>query len=196
MAAEGVTMIGQGYFTIPNGLSISRLALLPLLYVFALRGMPIAFVVSYAVLGATDYFDGLAARRLNQRTEFGKALDSIVDIPFYLSSAYFMARLYPQYLRPNLVPLYVFFGIFALSFVVSAIRCGKPIMMHTFLLKLNGALVYLLVILSTFLNTTIFITVILAIYYLGFTEEILIFLLHGEVDPDTPTIFRLRARKG
>jgi hypothetical protein len=99
-----------------------------------------------------------------------------------------------QYLRPNLVPLYVFFGIW--PFVVSAIRCGKPIMMHTFLLKLNGALVYLLVILSTFLNTTIFITVILAIYYLAFTEEILIFLIHGEVDPDTPTIFRVRARKG
>ena len=188
-------MIGQGYFTIPNGLSISRLVLLPLLYVFALRGMPIAFVVSYGVLGATDYFDGLAARRLNQRTELGKALDSIVDIPFYLSSAYFMARLYPQFLRPNLVPLYVFFGIFGLSFAVSALRCGKPIMMHTFLLKLNGLLVYLLVILSTFLNTTIFITVILAIYYLGFAEEILIFLIHGEVDPDTPTIFRVRAKK-
>lgn len=189
-------MSGQGYFTIPNGLSISRLVLLPLLYVFALRGMPIAFVVSYGVLGATDYFDGLAARRLNQRTEFGKALDSIVDIPFYLSSAYFMARLYPQYLRPNMVPLYVFFGIFGLSFAVSAIRCGKPIMMHTFLLKLNGALVYLLVILSTFLDTTIFITVILAIYYLGFAEEILIFLIHGEVDPDSLTILRVRAKKG
>jgi len=186
----------RGYFTIPNGLSLSRLVLLPLLYVFALRDMEVAFVVSYAVLGATDWFDGLAARWLNQRTELGKALDSIVDIPFYLSSAYFMARLYPQYLRPNMILLYVFFGVFGLSFVVSAIRCGKPIMMHTFLLKLNGVLVYLLVILSTFVNTTIFIAVILAIYYLGFAEEILIFLIHGEVDPDSPTIFRVRLKSG
>jgi phosphatidylglycerophosphate synthase len=189
-------MTGQRYFTIPNGLSLSRLILLPLLYVFALRGMELAFVIGYAVLGATDYFDGLAARRLNQRTELGKALDSIVDIPFYLSSAYFMARLHPQYLRPNMVLLYVFFGIFGLSFLVSAIRCRKPIMMHTFLLKLNGLLVYLLVILSTFLDTTIFIAVILGIYYLGFAEEILIFLLHGEVDPDSPTIFRVRPKSG
>jgi len=196
MRGKGVTMIGQGYFTIPNGLSLSRLVLLPLLYVFALRGMATAFVIGYAVLGATDYFDGLAARRLNQRTELGKALDSIVDIPFYLSSAYFMARLYPAYLRPNMVLLYVFFGIFGLSFVVSAIRCGKPIMMHTFLLKFNGVLVYLLVILSTFVNTTVFIAVILAIYYLGFAEEILIFLIHGEVDPDSLTFFRLRPKKG
>jgi hypothetical protein len=67
--------------------------------------------------------------------------------------------------------------------------------MHTFLLKLNGVLVYLLVILSTFVNTTIFIAVILGIYYLGFAEEILIFLIHGEVDPDSPTIFRVRPKK-
>ena len=184
----------RGYFTVPNGLSLSRLVLLPLLYLFALQGMEAAFVIGYAVLGATDWFDGLTARWLNQRTEIGKALDSIVDIPFYLSSAYFMARLYPQYLRPNMSLLYVFFAIFGLSFVVSAIRCRKPIMMHTFLLKLNGVLVYLLVILSTFLNTTIFIAVILGIYYLGFAEEILIFLFHGEVDPDSPNIFRVRPK--
>jgi CDP-diacylglycerol--glycerol-3-phosphate 3-phosphatidyltransferase len=187
-------MTGHRYFTVPNGLSVSRLVLLPLLYVFALRGMEVAFVVGYALLGATDWFDGLTARWLDQRTEIGKALDSIVDIPFYLSSAYFMARLYPQYLRPNMILLYVFFGVFGLSFVVSAIRCGKPIMMHTFLLKLNGVLVYLLVILSTFLDTTIFIAVILGIYYLGFAEEILIFLIYGEVDPDSSTLFRVRPK--
>ncbi len=82
-------------------------------------------MIDYALLGATDLFDGLTARWLDQRAAIGKALDSIVDIPFYLSSAYFMARLYPEYLRPNLILLYVFFGIFGLSFAVSAIRCGK-----------------------------------------------------------------------
>jgi len=187
-------MILARYLNVPNCLSAARLLFLPLLYVFAILGLQPHFVIAYAVLGATDYFDGLAARRLNQRTEFGKALDSIVDIPFYLSSAYFLARLYPQYLRPNMILLYIFFGIFGLSFVVSAVRCGKPIMMHTFLLKLNGVLVYLLVILSAFVNTTIFVTVILAIYYLGFAEEILIFLKHGEVDPDSPSIFRVRPK--
>ncbi len=187
-------MTGQRYFTVPNGLSASRLVLLPLLYLFVLRGMELPFVVGYALLGATDWFDGLTARWLDQRTAIGKALDSIVDIPFYLSSAYFMARLYPQYLRPNMILLYVFFGVFGLSFAVSAIRCGKPIMMHTFLLKLNGLLVYLLVILSTFLNTTVFIAVILGIYYLGFAEEILIFLIYGEVDPDSLTLFRVRPK--
>ena len=96
-------MIRKEYLTVPNGVSLSRLVFLPLLYVFALKNLPTAFVISYAILGATDYIDGLIARTFNQKTDFGKTLDSIADLPFYLSSAYFMARLHMEYLRPNLV---------------------------------------------------------------------------------------------
>lgn len=183
------------YLTIPNGLSASRLLLLPLLYVFAIRGTQPAFVITYAVLGATDLLDGLTARWLRQKTDFGKALDSLADLPFYLSSAYFMARLYPQYLRPNLTLLYVFFGILGLSFVISFAKCRRHALMHTFLLKLVAVLVYFLLILSAFLNTTIFVTVILGIYILGFVEVILMFLIYGAVDPDTPHIFKLRKKR-
>jgi hypothetical protein len=40
--------------------------------------------------------------------------------------------------------------------------------------------------------------VVLAVYLVSYTEEILIFLIHGEVDPDSPTIFNVRpkAKKG
>jgi phosphatidylglycerophosphate synthase len=187
-------MTRAAYLTVPNGLSFSRILFLPLLYVLAIRGLETAFVIAYAILGATDYFDGLIARRFNQKSDFGKALDSIADIPFYVSSAYFMYRLYPEYVLPNSVLLIIFFSIFGLSFVVSSITCRKPIMMHTFLLKLNGVLVYFLVIASYFVNTTIAVAVILLIYYVAFTEEMLIFIKYGEVDPDTPTIFRIVAK--
>ncbi|OHD16729.1 MAG: hypothetical protein A2Y38_10620, partial [Spirochaetes bacterium GWB1_59_5] len=143
------------YATLANGLSLSRVLFLPLLYVLANQGYEVAFVVVYALVGATDFFDGVAARGLRQKTDLGKTLDSIVDIPFYVSSAWFLYRLRPQYILPNMTLLWVFFGLFAASFVVSAIRCHKPIMMHTFLLKLNGVLVYALLIASQFVNTTL-----------------------------------------
>jgi phosphatidylglycerophosphate synthase len=186
------------YVTVPNALSASRVIFLPLLWVLALLRMETAFVISYALVGITDLFDGFAARRLNQRSAFGKTLDSFADLLYYLSSAFFMAWLYMDYLKPNLPLLYVFFGFLALSFIVSAIKCGKPIMMHTLLLKLNAVLVYVGVILSAFIDTTIFVTVVLAVYLVSYTEEILIFLIHGEVDPDSPTIFNVRpkAKKG
>ena len=184
------------HFNLPNALSISRAVLLPLLYYFVLSDMPTAFLISYIILGSTDYFDGFFARRLNLTSELGKTLDSVADIFFYVSTAWFIHRLFPHYLGPNNNLMIAFFSIFFLSFVVSWVRCGKPIMMHTFLLKLNGVMVYLLVIASFFVDTSGFIALIFVIYLLGFTEEIIIFLKYGEVDPDTPSLWSLMKSKG
>jgi phosphatidylglycerophosphate synthase len=183
--------MNKTHFTLPNVLSLSRALLLPLLYYFVLRDMPTAFLISYIIVGSTDFFDGYLARKLNMTSELGKALDSIADVFFYVSTAWFVHRLFPHYLGPNNNLMIAFFAIFFLSFAVSWVRCGKPIMMHTFLLKLNGVMVYLLVIASFFVDTTGFIALIFAIYLLGFTEEIVIFLKYGEVDPDTPTLWHL-----
>ena len=182
----------QDVLTIPNGLSATRLLLLPLLFFFALTGRETQFLVAYILIGSTDYFDGLLARLLNRRTNFGKALDSIADIPFYVSSAYFLYLLYPQYIQPLTPMVIAFFVLFALSFVVSAIRCGKPIMMHTFLLRLNGVLVFVCIVLSYFTNTTWLIGTILVIYYVAFIEEIAIFIKYGQVDPDSPSFFSIK----
>jgi cardiolipin synthase len=180
------------YVTVPNALSASRIVFLPLLYVFALKGMEIPFVVGYALLGATDTLDGYFARRLNQSSEIGKILDAWADLAMYVSTAFFLARLHMDYLRPNLVFLYIFFSILGLSLVVSAIKLRKPIIMHTLVLKVDAVLLYFLMIFSTFFDTTVFVTVVLAGYTLGFVESILIFLLNRSVDPDSPTIFNVR----
>jgi len=176
---------------IPNILSASRLFCLPLLFILLYMRLDFAFLVTYIIVGSTDFFDGLIARRFNMKTELGKKLDSFADIFFYVSTAWFVAVLFPDYLAPNYLLLIVFFCLFFLSFVISAIFCRKPIMMHTFLLRLNAVLVYFLVILSFLMDTTWMITGILVIYFVGFVEEILIFILYGEVDADTPSILHL-----
>jgi CDP-diacylglycerol--glycerol-3-phosphate 3-phosphatidyltransferase len=179
------------FINAPNILSLSRLVFLPILFVLIEKNMPLPFLVGYIILGSTDFFDGLIARRFNQKTDIGKSLDSFADIFFYVSTAWFIHRLYPAYLEPNSLILIFFFSLFFLSFLISGIFCKKPIMMHTFLLKLNGVLVYFLVILSYFFDTTWFISVILIIYLIGFTEEIIIFIKYGEIDPDTPSLLSL-----
>lgn len=180
--------------TVANLLSLSRIVFLPVLFLLIWLRMPLLFTVVYAVIGSTDLWDGVFARRFNQKTDLGKSLDSVADLFFYLSTVYFLYALYAQYLLPNLVLLYVFLALLVLSFVVSAIRCKKPILMHTFLLKLCAVLVYALMIFSYFFDTTIFVTVILSIYLVAFTEEIVIFIKYGKVDPDTPTLFSLQKR--
>jgi cardiolipin synthase len=180
------------YVNLPNALSASRIVFLPVLYALALTGHEVAFVVAFALLGATDTLDGYFARRLNQTSEIGKILDAWADLAMYVSTAFFMARLHMDYLRPNLTFLYVFFGLLGLSLVIAVIRLRKPVIMHTIVLKVDAVLLYFLMIFSTFFDTTVFVTIVIAGYCLGFVESILIFLLHDSVDPDSPTIFNVR----
>ena len=184
-------MFKKEYITVPNILSVSRIVLLPILFIFISLKMYFSFTVAYAILGMTDMFDGMIARKFNMKTEIGKQLDSVSDLFFFLSSAYFIHVLYTEYLNPNLTLLFIFMGILATSFVVSYIRCGKIILMHTFLAKFCAVLVYFLVILSYFFDTTLFITFILYAYVITFTEEMLIFIMFGDIDPDTVSIFHL-----
>nr|ALL53612.1 pgsA, CDP-diacylglycerol-glycerol-3-phosphate 3-phosphatidyltransferase [uncultured firmicutes bacterium contig_61] len=182
------------YLTIPNVVTISRAVFLPFLYVFMYLGMPMFFLVSYIVLGSTDFFDGKLARWLRQVTPIGKVLDSICDLLFYLSSIWFFYYLFSDFLQPNMPLLWVLLSTLALSFVVSFIRIKKPMMMHTRILRLSAVLVYFLIISSFFFNTTYFVTVVIMAYIIGFLESILIFIKFGHVDPDTTSIFALLKR--
>lgn len=176
---------------VPNALSLSRIVFLPVLFVLAIYDLRLEFIILYILVGSTDAFDGFIARRFNQVTEFGKTIDSAADLLFYVSTAWFLYRLYPEYIIPNMNLLIGFFSLLGVSFVVSFIFCGKPILMHTFILRLNAILVYALMVFSYFTNTTYFITFILALYIIGFIEEIIIFIKYGEVDPDTPSVLSL-----
>lgn len=72
--------------TIPNVLSIVRLALVPvfLWLVLARRADELALLV-LVVSGVTDYLDGKLARRLNQTSALGAILDPVADRLFILA---------------------------------------------------------------------------------------------------------------
>jgi cardiolipin synthase len=66
--------------TIPNAISLARLACVPWFLVLLLRDdRPVAAGVLLAVLGATDWVDGYIARRFDQGSELGKVLDPTAD---------------------------------------------------------------------------------------------------------------------
>ena len=178
--------------SIPNILSISRLVLLPYLFFLLFTELKIAMLISYTIIGSTDYFDGKVAKKLNQVTDLGKTLDSVADLFFYLATAFFLYYLFPDVITANFTLLMIFFGVLFLSFVISFIKCGQPLLMHTTLLRYGAVLVYFLFIFSFFFDTTIFTAIIIVFYLIAFLEEILIFIIYGEVDPDTKHIFSLR----
>jgi len=180
---------------IPNMLSLSRIIFIPLLFWLLYAGQSYPFLIAYILVGSTDFWDGIIARKLNMVTDLGKTLDSVADLFFYISSAYFLYFLFPDFILPNMSYLIAFFILLGFSFLISAYLFRKPVMMHTSLLRLNGVLVYLVVIASFFFDTTYLVFAVLISYILGFTEEILIFLFFGNVDRDTKSIFHLLKEK-
>jgi cardiolipin synthase len=66
-------------FTIPNILSFFRIALTIPLAIFIWHDNLSGTLIIITIATASDYFDGILARRLNQITEVGKMLDPIAD---------------------------------------------------------------------------------------------------------------------
>jgi cardiolipin synthase (CMP-forming) len=71
---------GQRIWTLPNLISIGRLACVPLfLWLLLGRDDQVAAAVLLGVLGATDWVDGWIARHFDQGNELGKVLDPTAD---------------------------------------------------------------------------------------------------------------------
>ncbi len=183
------------WLTFPTVLSLSRIFLLPLL-IWLAHTQPTAFLVAYILVGSTDFFDGLLARKYNWVTDSGKEFDSVGDLFLYLGSAYFLYILFTPVIANNTLFLYVFFVLLALSLLVPVVLFKKLLLMHTKLLKLGAILVYTLVILSFAFDTTLLTRFILVLYSVAFVEEILIYFMYGDVDPDTSSIIVLTKSAG
>ena len=70
----------QRIVTVPNIISIARLACVPLfLWLLLGRDEKIAAALLLGVLGATDWVDGWIARHFDQGSEIGKVLDPTAD---------------------------------------------------------------------------------------------------------------------
>lgn len=68
--------------TIPNILSLFRLALLPVLFLFFYWHFPYHYTACMGVIvliGLSDFLDGYLARRLNQMSRFGAFIDPVAD---------------------------------------------------------------------------------------------------------------------
>jgi cardiolipin synthase len=86
------TLSGQPLnpWTLPNAIGYVRLALIPVFLVLALSsesGTDALPAVIYAVIGWSDYLDGIAARLTGQYSRLGALLDPLVDRLLIISGA-------------------------------------------------------------------------------------------------------------
>ena len=112
-------------FTVPNLLSLLRLAMIPLLLWLYLKKQEYLLTAVVVVLsGATDIIDGIIARKYDLVSDLGKALDPIADKLTQIAMLYCLATSFPeiQILLVLLVLKEVITGIMSL---ISIGRTGK-----------------------------------------------------------------------
>src|SRR6266550_4685775 len=66
-------------FTVPNLLTLFRIILVPFFLVASMRGMWTLALALFVTAAVTDIFDGMIARRFNQRSRLGAILDPAAD---------------------------------------------------------------------------------------------------------------------
>ncbi|TVQ11869.1 MAG: hypothetical protein EA364_09635 [Balneolaceae bacterium] len=182
--------------TIPNMLSLSRVAGTPFLFVLV-HLEPIGwFVALFVALAFTDWLDGFLARRWNQSSEFGSMLDTIGDIALYMSTAWFLIVLFPDYLIPNLNYLYLLLFLFLAVMAVSRIQLGRVLFLHSHLARSAAVVLFAAFLLSFFADSTLLIRLVMLMYIAAFIEMCIVFAKYGEVDPDTRSIFWLTGNRG
>jgi len=83
--------VSDRILTIPNLLSAIRVLLVPVFLVLVLAGEDFAALVVIIISSASDYLDGVIARRFDQMTRLGRLLDPAADRLFILAAVIALA---------------------------------------------------------------------------------------------------------
>lgn len=170
---------------IPDLLSLSRIFLLPLLFVLHFAGELLLFTILLLFSGLTDILDGCLARRWNTVSARGSRLDSLADLPLFLALLYFAGDRCPELLHQWLPAVSVVTVLRIGLLSVSLLRTGKPVMLHTVLNKATGLLFFLLVLTAPAGTGPVAVPALLLTALAATVEEILIWFRFGAVEPDT-----------
>ncbi|GAB2624956.1 CDP-alcohol phosphatidyltransferase family protein [Pseudactinotalea suaedae] len=76
---EEAEVVPDRVWTVPNAISFVRLLMVPVVLVLILRGHDVAAVIVLIASAASDWVDGVIARRFNQVSKLGRFLDPSAD---------------------------------------------------------------------------------------------------------------------
>jgi len=113
----------------PNKITLARILLIPLVLVFYLVNIPYGKLVSaiiFILACATDFIDGMVARKTNQVTDLGKFFDAIADKVLIMTGMLLVVA-YPVtatnvVVKPQWVGIVCVVIMLAREFIISALR--------------------------------------------------------------------------
>ena len=127
-----ITVKGENIINLPNFISLYRLLAFPVILFMALTGRENGFVILLCISLVSDVLDGNIARIFKLQTNFGAALDNLADICTYAMAILGLFVFKWTEIEPHSWILFLFLGIFILSYIVAFARFGKIPGLHLY----------------------------------------------------------------
>lgn len=185
-------MMPVDLLTVPNLVTLCRLAALPLVWWWAFQGNAPRVGISVLVLLLSDILDGLLARLLGQATELGAKLDSLADNLLVPSTLIWLLMLRPGILRGwNLAFFVMAAGSSLLMQVAVYLKFTRyPPNLHLYSSKISAVFGALFIMHALVFGLSRPIYVIAAVLFtLSNTEGVLVALTHSEVTEHIGSLF-------
>lgn len=172
---------------IPNLLSLARIILS--LFLIFLYPMKLYFLLVYIFCGITDILDGFIARKINATSELGSKLDSFADmiIIFVILFKFIPIMNLNLFMIVWLICVTI---LKSLCILVVFIRFNQFGMVHTYMNKITGSLIFIYPILNYFTSSKFYIFIIFIFASITAIEEILIDFTMKSLELDRKSYFK------
>jgi phosphatidylglycerophosphate synthase len=154
--------------TIPNRITLVRIALIPILWTLFFLRMPLFIGIGLIVAYVTDKLDGFLARLLNQKSKLGDQLDSFADHLLFPSIVFWLVILRPAVYRNNRILGLVTLCAYLITIAIGLIRSGRFGGVHLLFAKLLGLVGYAFAVVTLLLGPSpilYFMTVVLVLLF-------------------------------
>lgn len=174
---------------LPNLISFGRLVLAPIMVVIAWEQQANVFRAAFTVAVLSDLLDGVLARLLNQRTEFGAKLDSWADMATYLALFFGTSMLWPEFIDAHLDLLLGGFIIYTAAYAFGYLKYGRLTSYHSLGGKISAVLMAGSMIIWFFGGPEILFRIALVFSLLSGLEQIAITLVLPHWQPNVLTLW-------
>lgn len=168
---------------------ITCIRILCVLAIIFTKTFSLPFFILYFVSGASDCLDGYLARKLQIQSEFGARLDSFADI---LLLGVCMIKVLPAIFSEVTVGLWISLAVILIikliSIVIIVKKTGGFGLLHTFLAKFNGVLLFIAPFCIPLCGVTLIGTILVIFCGLGGLEELVYVTEVDEINFDTKGI--------
>jgi CDP-diacylglycerol--glycerol-3-phosphate 3-phosphatidyltransferase len=138
--------------TIPNVLSLARIAAAPFLLLAGYYGSEDLFFILFSLMLISDVLDGYLARKLHQCSKIGSRLDSIGDYLTYLSVPFATWWLWPEIIKEEAFYITAVITLFLLPGIIGLIKFHQMITYHTWVSKIMAVFMSVAIVLLLFVK--------------------------------------------